>query len=329
MRDNFLLFFFSVLFGKVMEETGAAASIAKFLAELLGEKFAILGVIFSGAVLVYGGVTTLVVVFSLASHCPLPCSREANLPRYLLPGAIAGGCFTFACANFPGTPNLVNVIPTTYLGTNTMAAPLVGVITGIAVMLMVCVYFLWEASRARARGDCFVEDEATTQSLVKAASMVRLPSPIIAILPIVLILILLNVFKQHVVVAMLGGILLCVVLFFRNVHGVLDMFSYSAENSAIAIINTAVVVGFGSVVQASQGFQKLLDFATSLENILPPAGRRPPMTTILAGACGSGSGGLGIALSAMADKYTSWAWPRRILHQVGSRRLRWPGRSAP
>ena len=294
VRDNFLLFFFSVLFGKVMEETGAAASIAKFLAELLGEKFAILGVIFSGAVLVYGGVTTLVVVFSLYPIA-LSLFKKANLPRYLLPGAIAGGCFTFACANFPGTPNLVNVIPTTYLGTNTMAAPLVGVITGIAVMLMVCVYFLWEASRARARGDCFVEDEATTQSLVKAASMVRLPSPIIAILPIVLILILLNVFKQHVVVAMLGGILLCVVLFFRNVHGVLDMFSYSAENSAIAIINTAVVVGFGSVVQASQGFQKLLDFASS-----------------------PGSGGLGIALSAMADKYISLGLAPEILHRVGS-----------
>lgn len=146
VRDNFLLFFFSVLFGKVMEETGAAASIAKFLAELLGEKFAILGVIFSGAVLVYGGVTTLVVVFSLYPIA-LSLFKKANLPRYLLPGAIAGGCFTFACANFPGTPNLVNVIPTTYLGTNTMAAPLVGVITGIAVMLMVCVYFLWEASR--------------------------------------------------------------------------------------------------------------------------------------------------------------------------------------
>ena len=298
VRDNFLLFFFSVLFGKVMEETGAAASIAKFLAELLGEKFAILGVIFSGAVLVYGGVTTLVVVFSLYPIA-LSLFKKANLPRYLLPGAIAGGCFTFACANFPGTPNLV------------------GVITGIAVMLMVCVYFLWEASRARARGDCFVEDEATTQSLVKAASMVRLPSPIIAILPIVLILILLNVFKQHVVVAMLGGILLCVVLFFRNVHGVLDMFSYSAENSAIAIINTAVVVGFGSVVQASQGFQKLLDFATSLGNI-PPLLAFGLMTTILAGACGSGSGGLGIALSAMADKYISLGLAPEILHRVGS-----------
>lgn len=98
VRDNFLLFFFSVLFGKVMEETGAAASIAKFLAELLGEKFAILGVIFSGAVLVYGGVTTLVVVFSLYPIA-LSLFKKANLPRYLLPGAIAGGCFTFACAN--------------------------------------------------------------------------------------------------------------------------------------------------------------------------------------------------------------------------------------
>lgn len=79
VRDNFLLFFFSVLFGKVMEETGAAASIAKFLAELLGEKFAILGVIFSGAVLVYGGVTTLVVVFSLYPIA-LSLFKKANLP---------------------------------------------------------------------------------------------------------------------------------------------------------------------------------------------------------------------------------------------------------
>ena len=65
-----------------MEETGAAASIAKFLAELLGEKFAILGVIFSGAVLVYGGVTTLVVVFSLYPIA-LSLFKKANLPAYL------------------------------------------------------------------------------------------------------------------------------------------------------------------------------------------------------------------------------------------------------
>lgn len=327
VRDNFLLFFFSVLFGKVMEETGAAASIAKFLAELLGEKFAILGVIFSGAVLVYGGVTTLVVVFSLYPIA-LSLFKKANLPRYLLPGAIAGGCFTFACANFPGTPNLVNVIPTTYLGTNTMAAPLVGVITGIAVMLMVCVYFLWEASRARARGDCFVEDEATTQSLVKAASMVRLPSPIIAILPIVLILILLNVFKQHVVVAMLGGILLCVVLFFRNVHGVLDMFSYSAENSAIAIINTAVVVGLRLGCAGLSGISEAAGFRHQSGKYPAPAGLRPD----------DHHSGRRLRLRLRRFGYRPFRHGGQI-HLPGPgpgdpapgglRRLRWPGQSAP
>lgn len=39
------------------------------------------------------------------------------------------------------------------------------------------------------------------------------------------------------------------------------------------------------------------------------------MTTILAGACGSGSGGLGIALSAMADKYISLGLAPEILHR--------------
>lgn len=66
-----------------------------------------------------------------------------------------------------------------------------------------------------------------------------------------------------------------------------------------------------------RGFQKLLDFATSLENI-PPLLAFGLMTTILAGACGSGSGGLGIALSAMADKYISLGLAPEILHRVGS-----------
>ena len=69
----------------------------------MGEKFAILGVIFSGAVLVYGGVTTLVVVFSLYPIA-LSLFKKANLPRYLLPGAIAGGCLPLPGATFPARP---------------------------------------------------------------------------------------------------------------------------------------------------------------------------------------------------------------------------------
>lgn len=103
VRDNFLLFFFSVLFGKVMEETGAAASIAKFLAELLGEKFAILGVIFSGAVLVYGGVTTLVVVFSCIP-LPSPCSRRPTCPAICCPARLPAVALPLLAQTFPARP---------------------------------------------------------------------------------------------------------------------------------------------------------------------------------------------------------------------------------
>lgn len=315
VQNNFLIFFFSVLFGKVMEETGSAASIAKFLAEKLGEKYAILGVIFAGAVLVYGGVTTLVVVFSLYPIA-LSLFKKANLPRYLLPGAIAGGCFTFACANFPGTPNLVNVIPIQYLGTTTMAAPVVGIAAGLVVMLLVCVFFLREAKKAKLRGDIFIDDEDTIKSLAKVNSIEKLPSPFVSVLPIILILVVLNILKQDVILAMLCGIILCVILFFKNLGNILDIFNYSSKNAAIAIINTAVVVGFGAVVKNSSGFQQLFDFSTNLKG--SPLVSFGIMTTVLAGACGSGSGGLGIALEAMASRYLALGLSPEILHRVGS-----------
>lgn len=67
VKNFFLLFFVSALFGKVMESTGAAAAIARGLSNLLGEKFAILGVLFAGMVLCYGGISALVIAFTHVS----------------------------------------------------------------------------------------------------------------------------------------------------------------------------------------------------------------------------------------------------------------------
>ena len=87
----FLLFCVSALFGKVMEETGAAAAIAKWLTKLLGEKFAILGVFFAGMLLTYGGISALVIAFTMYPIA-LAVFKSANLPRRLIPGVIAAGC---------------------------------------------------------------------------------------------------------------------------------------------------------------------------------------------------------------------------------------------
>jgi H+/gluconate symporter-like permease len=104
VQKFFLLFCISALFGKIMEQTGAAAAIAKCLADLLGKRFAILGVILAGAILCYGGISALVIAFTMYPIA-LSLFQRADLPRRLIPGAIAAGCFTFAAAAFPGTPS--------------------------------------------------------------------------------------------------------------------------------------------------------------------------------------------------------------------------------
>ncbi|MDN6161948.1 MAG: hypothetical protein L0I79_04150, partial [Atopostipes sp.] len=200
VEANLLIFFFSVFFGRTMEITGAAASISNFLANLLGEGLAILGVIFSGAVLVYGGVTTLVVVFSLYPIA-LNLFKQADLPRKLLPGAIAAGSFTFAAAFFPGTPQLMNIIPIPYLDTTVNAGALIGLVSGIVLMVLISLYFVWQAKKARNAGLHFEEDEQVRESLAKADQLNELPSPLISILPIIVILIVLNLFKMNVIVA--------------------------------------------------------------------------------------------------------------------------------
>ena len=65
------------------------------------------------------------------------------------------------------------------------------------------------------------------------------------------------------------------------------------KNAVSAAANTSAVVGFGSVVKAAVGFPVL---CSAIENIPgPPLVAVALATTLIAGICGSGSGGLGIA----------------------------------
>lgn len=176
VKNFLLLFAISALFGKLMEVTGAAASIAKFLAKLLGPKFAIVGVVLTGAVLVYGGISSLVIAFTLYPIA-LALFQEADLPRRLLPGAIAAGCFTFAASAFPGTTQQMNIIPQPYLGTDAMAAPLLGIICGIIGLSLACIYMYWEGQRAHRNNEHFMADESIMRDIEASKKKGRTYTP--------------------------------------------------------------------------------------------------------------------------------------------------------
>jgi H+/gluconate symporter-like permease len=145
LAQFFPLFLLGALFGKLMEDSGSVEAIARFMTERLGKSRAVLAVVLAGAVVTYGGVSLFVALFVLAPMAQA-LFRAADIPRRLMPAAIALGTMTFTMSALPGTPAIQNAIPMPFFGTTPFAAPGLGIIAS-AVMLG---FGLWWLGRAEA-----------------------------------------------------------------------------------------------------------------------------------------------------------------------------------
>jgi len=145
LAQFFPLFLLGALFGKLMDDSGSVEAIARFMTERLGTRRAILAVVLAGAVVTYGGVSLFVAFFVLAPMAQA-LFQAADIPRRLMPAAIALGTSTFTMTAFPGTPAIQNAIPMPFFGTTPFAAPGLGIIAS-AIMLG---FGLWWLARAEA-----------------------------------------------------------------------------------------------------------------------------------------------------------------------------------
>ncbi len=168
----FPLFLLGALFGKLMEDSGAVGTIARWMTVTLGPKRAILSVALAGAAVTYGGVSLFVAIFVLA---PMATAlfREAGIPRRLMPGAIAVGAFTFTMSAMPGTPAIPNAIPMPFFGTTAFAAPGLGIIAS-AVMLGFGLWWMQrQEARARAAGEGFGDGASPSVDAVADDPLIR------------------------------------------------------------------------------------------------------------------------------------------------------------
>ena len=129
----FPLFLLGGVFGKLMDDSGAALSIARGITERLGESRAAMAVVLACAVLTYGGVSLFVVAFAVF---PVAAAlfQQAAVPHRLIPPAIALGAFTFTMTALPGTPTIQNAIPMAYFGTTLFAAPGLGILASLIIL---------------------------------------------------------------------------------------------------------------------------------------------------------------------------------------------------
>ncbi|WLH14700.1 GntP family permease [Pseudomonas hefeiensis] len=344
----FPVFLLGAVFGKLIELSGFSRSIVAAAIRLLGTRQAMLVIVLVCALLTYGGVSLFVVVFAVYPFAA-EMFRQSNIPKRLIPATIALGAFSFTMDALPGTPQIQNIIPSTFFNTTAWAAPWLGVIGTIFVFSFGMLFLQRQRNKAQRVGEGYGTE---LRNEPETAEDIKLPNPWLAISPLLAVGIMNLLFTQWipqwygkthslllpgmttpvtsdiakltaiwaVQAALLVGIVLVLLFAFSTIRSKLAEGSKSAVGGALlAAMNTASEYGFGAVIASLPGFLVLADW---LKNIPNPLVNEAVTVTLLAGITGSASGGMSIALAAMSETFISAAnaanIPLEVLHRVAS-----------
>lgn len=312
----FMIFFVGALFGAVYRFTGAAESIARAMGKLCGKRFAAPMIMCITGLLTFGGVSGFVVFF-VVYPIALQMFRQSDISRRLIPAAISSGCWAWSMTA-PGAPSIPNAIAMNSLGTTAMAAFVPSLIATVAEFALIFAWLEWRARKLQAKGLRF-HDESLKMQLspeeLEEHPAEDLPSIVVAMIPIVAIFVCFNGMHMAVEVSVAIGILLAVVLMFRRVkNGWLEVFNKGAGDTGPAIMNTAIVVGFGGVVKETAGFSYLV---SSLQNMdIAPLVFVIVTAAICGGVCGSASGGTGLAFASFTEIYKGLGVSLAAVHRT-------------
>lgn len=327
--QNFLLIFlFGAIFGKFMEDSGAARSIAESLINLTGRDKpfrVLLCLVIVCAVLTYGGVVLFVVIFTvlpIAKHL----FRELNIHWSMVLGPIALGAATFTMTMMPGTPAIQNIIPMQILGTPATAAPLIGIVATVVTLIIGLLYIHRSLKKTEEAGWGY-DEETVSKSIVGSENIDKdqpLPPLVLSIIPPILLLLVLNLDlfidvqngETLVIPALVIGIVSAALLFVKRIPSQLTALNKGAANSIMPLINTAAVVGFGGIVAATVGYQVISEVLLDMPG--GPLVSLAVSTNVLAGVTGSASGGLAIALEHLAPPFLEMGLNPEVIHRISA-----------
>ncbi|MFE8703359.1 GntP family permease [Cytobacillus sp. FJAT-54145] len=308
----YLMFLLGAIFGKVMEDSGAADSVSKLIVDKLGMKYAVLAIVIACAVLTYGGVSLFVVAFSVYPMA-LSLFKQADLPRRFIPAALAFGSVTFTMTS-AGSPEIQNWIPIDYLGTSPYAGWEVSLIVAVFMMIFGYWWLKRMITKAVAKGEGFVARNSDPVSEER-----DLPNPFMGFVPLLVVLVISFIFhdslkQSALIIALLGGVIATYLLNRKYFKNFWNAVSEGTLGALIAIGNTAAVVGFGGVAKAVPSFATAVDFMTSIPG--SPLIGGAIAVSVIAGMTGSASGGQAIALPLIAPHYMDMGVNTEALHRV-------------
>ena len=340
VKNYFPIFLTGAIFAKLMEEALYAKSIANFITKNLGKDKTILAVVLAGAILTYGGVSLFTVAFVLYPIANV-LFKESNIPKRLIPGTIALGAFTFTMTALPGTPEIQNVIPMRYFGTDTFAAPLIGVVASILMLLLGLTWLTYRVRKAHSNSEGYgnynIEDKSSENN--------NIPKILLAVTPILIIFISNLFFSKvfyklvdgsylskynlvldnvsgtwSVIISIVIAILFIILINLKKISNLNQVLNQGIYNSFLPLLSSSAIVGYGSVIKSLPVFITLQSVILNLSS--NPIISEALSVNIICGITASASGGLTITLDALAPTFISMSQALNIspeiMHRIAS-----------
>lgn len=332
----FLIFLLGAIFGKIMQVTKAADSIANWVKDTLGPSRAVFAVVAAAAIMTYGGVSLFVVGFAVY---PIAVSlfKVANLPHRFIPAALVFGSISFTMTA-PGSPEIQNLIPTEFFGTKPTAGGFIGVLMALVIMIVGGLLLSRMVKKAVQNGEVFslpnqpssaanetaaaLEAELARQRPDTVSTGKEYPHIILAILPLASVIVILNTaanFTSSTAAALISlssGIVLACLLMIKYLVDFWESMAKGAQDALVAAANTCAVVGFGSVAAQVAAFDTFVNTLVHIPG--PPLLGLAIGVTMICGITGSASGGLGIALPLLAPMYMAQGLDPGAMHRISA-----------
>lgn len=342
IKTYYPVFLLGAIFAKIMEEGGLAAAVANKIVQALGKDKAILAVLLGCGVLTYGGLSVFVVAFVMYPFAAI-LFRQADIPKRLLPALLWMGIFTYSMVSLPGTPQIQNIIPTTFFGTTTWSGAGLGLIGSVLYFVAAWWWISYRHKKLKAKGEGYGTHHRNEPEESNEALPDWKLSAIPLILVIVLNLVISNPFHwewayqwdQHsldkflplnltllagsvdkvqaiwsINAALIISSIVAAIVGRKRLKlkgGFAHPINSGALGSTSAVLNVASGYAYGCVIAALPAFVVIKDALLGLHFGDGPLMSSIITTMAMTGVTGSSSGGMTIALGMLGQEWLAWA----------------------
>lgn len=280
-KSLFPVIFSGSLLAQIYNRSGAVNSIGDAMANALFKEgttptrryvSCILAMVAASGVLAYCGMNSLVTLIAMYPIA-LRLMERAGVPKRFVMGILSCGVYTFAMSG-PGSAEVVNILAMEALGTSSYAGLCGGIVAVITEIFVTTLLTTIMIKKAVARGEVF---KYGPKDVVVADNKER-PNALIALIPLLTLVVLFNVFSVGIFSATIIAWLLSIVLFYKYIpikdgsrrNEILESCTAAGSMAFGPISAVASIVGFTTIVRSLPEFQNMLDgiFAMNLSPVL-------------------------------------------------------------